>query len=738
MIRRINADQRERGAKQMSSGTVCVQCAVAVDAAYTYLVPDGLSLSAGDIVVVPLGPRKVLGCVWNEDPGEVSASKLRAVEGLVDVPPLRKNLMDFVDWVSRYTLSERGMVLKMVLRSSDVLAAEKPVTGVSWAGLVPERMTPGRERVMEKLGEQAVWPKSALADVAGVSAAVVDGLVSAGVLEKVDLNLRPVIEQPDADHAINDLSEAQRAAADKLAETVRDQSFAVTLLDGVTGSGKTEVYFEAIAETLKAGKQALVLLPEIALTQDLLQRFARRFGAAPGEWHSGVSGRARARVWQGVARGEVQVVCGARSALFLPFADLGMIVVDEEHDPAFKQEDRATYHARDMAVKRGHIGGFPVILSSATPSVESRANADAGRYGRISLPERFGGAAMPDIDLLDMRQDAPESGRFLAPRLVEAISKACEAGQQSLVFLNRRGYAPLTLCRRCGFRFECPNCTAWLVEHRFRNKLLCHHCGFEKPVPPACPSCEAPDSLVACGPGVERIAEELVDRFPDQRIAVLSSDLVPGVKAMRTLLAEIARGHADIVIGTQLVAKGHNFPLMSVVGVVDADVALQNADPRAAERTFQILSQVVGRAGRAGNAAHAYIQTYVPENPVLQAIAAGDREAFYERELDVRRKAGMPPFGRLAALIVSARERDLANQYARALKHAAPGADHVDVLGPAEAPIAMIRGRYRVRLLAHSTRAFDLSDWVRQWLSRAPKPTGGLRVQVDIDPVSFL
>ena len=722
----------------MTAKTISVQCAVAVDQAYTYSVPGGMDLKPGDIVTVPLGPREALGCVWDEPVGDVNPAKLRAVTGRIDVPPLRPKLMEFVDWVAKYTLAERGMVLKMVLRSSDVLAAEKPVTGVVWHGELPERMTPARTRVVEHLREQSVWPKSALADVSGVSPGVIDGLIEAGVLERTDLTLRPVIKAPDPEHAVNDLNEVQAEAAALMAGKVRDGEFSVSLLDGVTGSGKTEVYFEAIAEALREGRQALVLLPEIALTQDFLERFARRFGAAPGEWHSGVSGRARARVWQGVASGEVRVVAGARSALFLPFADLGLIVVDEEHDPAFKQEDRVTYNARDMAVKRGHIGGFAIILSSATPSVESRANADAGRYTHVKLPERFGGAAMPGVKLLDMRSDGPERGHFLAPALTAAIAQACEAGQQSLVFLNRRGYAPLTLCRRCGFRFECPQCTAWLVEHRFRRKLMCHHCGHERPVPPACPNCQAPDSLVACGPGVERIAEELVALFPDQRIAVLSSDLVPGIRAMRTLLAEIAKGQADIVIGTQLVAKGHNFPLMSVVGVVDADVALQSADPRAAERTFQILSQVVGRAGRDGTPAQAFIQTYVPDNPVLKAIAAGDREAFYARELEARSKAGMPPFGRLAALIVSGRDRNGVQAYAKLLRRAAPRVAETEILGPAEAPIAMIRGRYRMRLLARSARHVDLSAIVRNWLENGPKPTGGIRVQADIDPVSFL
>jgi primosomal protein N' (replication factor Y) len=655
--------------------TVTVQCAVMVPGAYTYRVPAHLSgqLVPGDIVEVPLGPRATLGCVWDELSGDVDPRKLRDVSAKLDLHPIRPELRALVDFVARYTLAERGMVLKMVLRAADALHAEKPVSGVSWTGALPGRETPARSKVLAQLEEQPVWPKRALADVAGVSPAVIAGLIEADVLEAIDLAAPRPYRDPDPEFGTVDLASAQREAADKISEAIGAGAFSALLLDGVTGSGKTEVYFEGLAEAFRKGRQGLVLMPEIALTQDFLDRFERRFGTRPGEWHSGIAGGLRAKVWRGVASGEVRVVVGARSALFLPFCDLGLIVVDEEHDGAYKQEDRAAYNARDMAVKRGALEGIPVVLASATPSLESRVNADQGRYTHLSLPSRFGGAGMPDVRLVDMREDAPEAGRFLSPVLIDALTAALKAGQQSLVFLNRRGYAPLTLCRKCGFRFECPDCSAWLVEHRFRGKLICHHCGFDRAVPPACPSCGADESLVPCGPGVERIAEELHDRFPDARIAVLSSDLVPGIKALRRLLSEIARGKADIVIGTQLVAKGHHFPNMTVVGVIDADLALNGADPRAAERTFQILEQVVGRAGRvAGGAeANAFIQTYAPDNPVLTAIAAGDREGFYARETAIRSQSGMPPFGRLAALIVSGKDRASTEAYARAIGRAA-------------------------------------------------------------------
>ena len=744
----------------VSAGTVTVQCAVMVPGAYSYRVPADLAgrLSPGDIVEVPLGPRTVLGCVWDTEPDAVDPKKLRDVLSRLDLRPIRAELRALVDFVSRYTLAERGMVLKMVLRAADALQAEKPVAGVRWTGTYPQRETAARNRVMAHLAEQPVWPKRALSDVAGVSPAVIAGLIEADVLEAIDLAAPRPFRDPDPGFSTVDLTDPQRQAALAVEEAVKAQAFRTLLLDGVTGSGKTEVYFEGLAEALRQGRQALVLMPEIALTQDFLDRFERRFGSRPGEWHSGVAGGMRAKVWRGVASGAVRVVVGARSALFLPFADLGLIVVDEEHDGAYKQEDRIAYNARDMAVKRGHLERIAVVLASATPSLESRVNADQGRYEHLRLPARFGGAGMPDVRLVDMREHAPETGRFLSPVLVDALGSAIEAGQQSLVFLNRRGYAPLTLCRKCGFRFECPDCSAWLVEHRFRGKLICHHCGHDRPVPPACPNCGAEDALVPCGPGVERIAEELADRFPGARIAVLSSDLVPGIKAMRRLLQDIARGKADIVIGTQLVAKGHHFPNMTVVGIVDADLALNSADPRAAERTFQILEQVVGRAGRvAGGAqAQAHVQTYAPDNPVLQAIAAGDREGFYARETAIRERSGMPPFGRLAALVVSGKDRALTEAYARAMArsaHSGPGTgtgtgtgpgtrsdgdDPLRVLGPVEAPIAVIRGRYRFRLLARSPRNYDLPARLRQWIAQAPKPTGSLRVHIDVDPMSFL
>jgi primosomal protein N' (replication factor Y) len=527
-------------------------------------------------------------------------------------------------------------------------------------------------------------------------------------------------------------------AADALAAAVTQGGFSVTLLDGVTGSGKTQVYLEAASAALRRGRQALVLIPEIALTSQFLDRFADRFGVRPAEWHSQLSPRLRERTWRAVATAEVSVVAGARSALFLPYADLGLIVVDEEHDGAYKQEDGVRYHARDMAVVRAREAAVPIVLVSATPSLETEVNARRGRYARLHLPERFGGAHLPGIEPIDLRTEGPPRGRFIAPRLAEAVKTAVERGGQALLFLNRRGYAPLTLCRQCGHRMACPNCDAWLVDHRFRRRLVCHHCGFSLPPPAQCPQCQAPDSLVAVGPGVERLAQEASELFAGSRILVLSSDLVESVERLRAELDDMAAGRFDIVIGTQLVAKGHHFPKLNLVGVVDADLGLANGDPRAAERTFQLLHQVVGRAGREEGPGIGYLQTHQPEHPVLRALVAGDREAFYASEIALREKTQYPPFGRLASLLVSAGERAVAEGYARRLAAAAPHAAEVRVLGPAEAPLAVIRGRHRFRILVKASRGFDLSAWLRRWMAAAPKRKGNLKLEIDVDPQSFL
>ncbi|MHA6642908.1 primosomal protein N' [Mesorhizobium sp. A623] len=705
---------------------------------YTYAVPNGMRVVPGSIVRVPLGSRQVAGIVWDGVVENIDAKKLRPIEQVFDCPPITEPMRRFVDWVAHYTLSPPGMVARMLLRAPEAFDPEPWTEGLQRTLSEPDRMTAARARALETAEGGLAWTRSGLAHAAGVSSTVIDGLKAQGVFETVMIPPRPVVVPPDPTYAAPDLMPDQQAAADMLRAGVERGAFGVTLLDGVTGSGKTEVYFEAVAAALARGKQVLILLPEIALTHAFLERFQDRFGAKPGEWHSDLAPRMREKVWRQLAEGTLKVVAGARSALFLPFKDLGLIVVDEEHDPAYKQEDRVFYNARDMAVVRAHIGGFPVVLASATPSVESRVNAAQGRYERAVLSGRFAEAALPQLQAVDMRRAPPARGGFLSPILIAAMRQTLEREEQSLLFLNRRGYAPLTLCRVCGHRFGCPVCSAWLVEHRFRGQLVCHHCGHNERRPDACPECGTFDHLVACGPGVERIAEEVVSHFPDARTIVLSSDMLGGVRRLRLELEAIAKGEADIVIGTQLVAKGHNFPNMTLVGVVDADLGLANGDPRAAERTFQLLSQVTGRAGRTGKKSLGLLQTYQPEHPVMRAIVSGNADAFYEREVAERERAVLPPFGRLAGIIVSAASRAEAEGHARGLRQAAPQAGDIFVLGPAEAPLSLLGGRYRFRLLIQGEKRADMQGFVTAMLAAGPKVRGSVRVQVDIDPQSFL
>jgi primosomal protein N' (replication factor Y) len=646
-------------------------------------------------------------------------------------------LRKLFDWLAWYTLAPRGSALALGLRVPEQ-RPEVPRVGVRLANRVPARMTAARRRVLEAAADGLTWSKRELADAAAVSASVIDGLIDEGALETLALAPDSVAKTPNPGFAQAELSEQQLEAARAVCAALREAPPPVILLEGVTGSGKTEVYFEAVAEALRAGKQVLILMPEIALTAQFLERFAGRFGVPPAVWHSGVSGRRRERLHAGIATGEVRVVAGARSALFLPFAQLGLIVVDEEHETAYKQEDGVHYHARDMAVVRGKLEGATVILASATPSLESRVNATRGRYRRIVLPERFGGRVMPEIRAVDLKRETMPRGRFISPTLAFAVEDTLARGEQALLFLNRRGYAPLTLCRACAYRYECPNCSAWLVEHRFRRALVCHHCGHIERTPEACRSCGSVDSLVSCGPGVERIAEEVTELFPGRRSIVLSSDFPGGAERLRAELAAVAAGEFDLVIGTQLVAKGHNFPFMTLVGVLDADLGLASGDPRASERTFQVLQQVTGRAGRGEKPGRALVQTWQPTHPVIAALVSGDAERFYREEARAREMAGLPPFGRLAAIVVSAAEREAAEAHARGMAQVAHPPPGVTVLGPAEAPLAVIRGRHRFRLLVRTEREVDLQRYLRDWLTRCPKVRGSVRAIIDVDPQSFL
>ncbi|HYB09610.1 MAG TPA: primosomal protein N' [Alphaproteobacteria bacterium] len=709
--------------------------------AYDYAIPDGIEPASGDFLRVPLGSREVIGVAWGEATGEVGSHRLKPILGRLDAPLMPEVMRRFVEWVAHYTLSPPGAVLRMAMSVSAALESPKAQIAYRRAAGEPEalglRLTPGRARVLAILADGPPRHPLELAREAGVSPAVVKSLAQSGVIEQVELPARTPFDVPDISRAGVAHTPDQLIAVDALRARVEAGGYSVTLLDGVAGSGKTEVYFEAIAATLAAGRQALVLVPEIALTSQWLARFRNRFGVEPAQWHSDLSASQRRITWRAIAEGRVQVLVGARSALFLPFPRLGLIVVDEEHDHSFKQEDGVIYHARDMAVVRARLGDHPIVLASATPSLETIENVRQGRYSIVKLPDRHGGAVLPEIKLIDMRLDPPPRQSWLSPTLRAALAETLEAKEQAMLFLNRRGYAPLTLCRSCGHRMQCPQCTAWLVEHRLAGKLQCHHCGFSTILPAACPACHAPANFAACGPGVERLAEEFRSLHPDARVAIVASDTLGGPEAIAELVRQVAEHEIDVLIGTQIVAKGHHFPMLTLVGVVDADLGLDGGELRAAERTYQLLAQVAGRAGRAMLPGRVFLQTYRAEHPVMQALIGSDREGFLAAEAEARQRGGWPPFGRLAALIVSGPYEDTVDRTARALARKAPHGEGIEVLGPAPAPLALLRGRFRRRLLLKTRRGANIQAYLRRWLDSVEVPSS-VRVQVDIDPYSFL
>jgi primosomal protein N' (replication factor Y) len=701
---------------------------------FDYAEPGGMELALGQIVAVPLGPRNVAGVVVGLRDAAGGNRPLKPVIDVLDAPSLPRGTLEFIDWAARYAVDSPGQPLAIVLRGLRS-PRSKPERRLVSSTDPPLRMTAARRRVLE-MAVQPMKPLE-LARSAGVSSGVVKALADLGALRWITVEDIRVASAPAPE--VSQLNASQAAAADALSATVRSGVFSVTMLDGVTGSGKTEVYLEAAATALAEadGVQVLILLPEIALTQAVIDRVAKRFGSLPAEWHSGVSPPRRRQVWEDVAHGRARIVVGARSALFLPFAKLRLIIVDEEHDGSYKQEDGFIYHARDLAVSRGKIEAAAVVLASATPSLETLFNAQLGRYRWLKLADRHGAASMPQIDLVDMRETPPEPGQWLSPPLAKAVAETLGRGEQALLFLNRRGYAPVVLCKACGERMKAPDSDSWLVEHRYSGRLVCHLTGFSMPRPARCPHCGATDSLVSIGPGVERVEEEARLRFPDARLAVFSSDTVTNAAAARTLIQGMTEGAFDILVATQGAAKGHNFPNLTLVGIVDADLGLRGGDPRAAERTFQLLTQVSGRAGRHARRGRALVQTWTPDHPVMQAIAAGDRDGFVAVELAEREAAGLPPFGRLAALIVSGVDNGVVEAHAMHMASVAPNAVGVEVFGPADAPLALVRGQRRKRFLVRADRSVDLQGFLAAWRARM-RPTSTVRVTIDVDPYSFL
>ncbi len=697
----------------------------------------------GELVRVPFGREVHVGVVWKKGKSSnLDESKIKPIMERINFPPLSAELRKFIEFVSGYNMAFAGQVLKMVLSVRQVFDDPKMTVLYELSGktLAEAKLknSDARWRVMDFL-KFAPFNRQDIAAGAGVGQSVIKAMIDAGVLRPVLIEDKKEFEKPNAAYKKVNLTDEQKEAAVQLVGEIGN-GFNVTLLDGVTGSGKTEVYFEAVARALELGQQVLILVPEIGLTSQWLGRFERRFGVKPAKWHSALGNRERIDTWKAVIEGRAKVLVGARSALFLPYQNLGLIVVDESHDQSFKQEDAVNYQGRDMAIVRAKYEQIPIILSTATPDLETVVNVEEGKYDIVELKSRFAAAVLPEIKIIDLKQDKPVRGSWgvswLAPTLANALKENLERHEQSMLFLNRRGYAPLVICRDCGHRIQCPNCTAWLTEHRRVGNLVCHHCGYVTPIPKECPECHSETGLTACGPGVERVAEEVKFRFPTARVKILSSDITTNFAEVSQVIHEMEEGNVDILIGTQILAKGHHFPSLTLVGIVDADLGLMGSDLRASERTFQLLSQVAGRAGRGEKKGTVYLQTLYPENAVLQALVENNREKFLALEKKTRRLLKMPPFGKLAAVIVSGPNQEETEKTALWLGQTAPNNEFVSTLGPAPAPIFMLRNKFRYRLLLKTAKNIRIQDVLRDWLKRIKIP-GRVRVEVDIDPYSF-
>lgn len=714
------------------------------DDVFDYSGDDGLVI--GQMVEVSFGREDLVGVIWKiGQTANIALSKIKPIKSVINLPKLTQPMMAFIQKTAQYNLAPLGLVLKMVLGLKSNQLPKQKITlyglNIKNENLEGIRIMETRKAVFDFLSNGFEAEKEQIVNATGASDAVISAMIKHGFLYK-----KEVLVNEDADEQIVNLSKPtqltseQQSAADILVRKVNN-GFSATLLDGVTGSGKTEVYFEAVAAALALGKQVLVLVPEISLTSQWLRRFELRFGVTPFIWHSEVGVKDKAKTWKAVALNKAKVVVGARSALFLPFADLGIIVVDESHDHSFKQESLVTYQGRDMAVLRAHLEKIPVILSTATPDLETLVNVEEGKYDCVRLTKRFAKAVLPEIKIIDLKKDKPQKGpwgvSFLAPTLVKELNHNLQKGEQSMLFLNRRGYAPLLICRDCGYRIQCPHCTAWLAEHRITGELICHHCGFKMFTPKRCPECGSEDGLTACGPGVERIAEEVRNRFPQARTAILSSDITTNYKQISDVIHRTAQKEVDILIGTQILAKGHNFPDLTLVGVVDADLGLLGTDLRSSEQTFQLLEQVSGRAGRGEKKGTVYLQTLYPDNLVLQAVIEHDRDKFVEIEKSSRRLLHMPPYGKLAALIVSSTNQQAAEAAAYYLGKCAPNTELIETLGPAPAPMNLLRGRYRYRLLLKTARNVNIQNVLKKWLAMV-KIKSNVRVDVDVNPYSFM
>lgn len=715
-----------------------------VNAGYDYRLTGPATL--GQFVACRVMNRPYIGVVWGFGDSGLPAEKIKDVSAVYDA---RLAITD-LQWIAKmsgWTLMTPGAVLRLIVNVPDAFSPPKmeQLYGLNITDAV--RMTASRQAVADAFASNDNEPMSAtdVQNIARVSPSVVRTLISGGILVPKEQRARPTEYNSPEYHDCGNivLNPEQQSAADVIGAAIDRGGFSVHLLDGITGSGKTQVYFDAAWRAYSRGGSVLLMMPEIALTAQFMHRFAARFGAAPVVWHSNLTAARRREIWRGVLRGEIRMVVGTRSALFLPWQNLGLIVVDEEHDTSYKQEDMGNYHARDMAVLRGKIAGFPVVLASATPSAETLQNVASGKYQVLRLTSRVGGAQLPKIETIDLRENRPEpyqvsdvlNNGFLSVPLCNAISDTIAAHRQVMLFINRRGFAPIVQCKKCGWVAGCPDCSVGMTYHRAVGKLLCHMCGRTAPMPTKCPDCGGDVSMR--GAGLEKIAEEVSVRFPSARVALMSSDTISTRQSLERIVAKMESGEIDIVIGTQILAKGHHFPNLTLVGVVDADMGLFGTDFRAAEHTFQQLFQVAGRAGRGEFPGRVLLQTYQPQHPVLCAICAGDRDAFMAADMASRQSAKMPPFGQLIAVIVECQREDALKKYCAGLAAAAPCAPGVKIMGPIAAGVYQIRNWYRMRFLVMGGPTTLLQPVVAHWL-RAIKQPANMRVKVDVNPQNFM
>ena len=720
-----------------------------VNAGYDYRLNADAEL--GNFVRVSVMNRPYIGVVYGIGDSGLPESKIKSVSEVFDFG-LSVEDLQWIQKMSEWTLMTPGAVLRLIINVPDAFLPPRIEPLYTFKHDDKIRMTEARQSVADAFAsnDNEAMSVSDIQNISHVSSSVVRTMIKNGTLVLSDSRAK---EQKSFIYQYKDmgtvkLNEEQSKAADVIGNAIEEGGFAVYLLDGITGSGKTQVYFDSAWRAYQKGKSVLLMMPEIALTAQFMSRYEHRFGAPPVVWHSNLTAARRREIWRGVSRGEIKMVVGTRSALFLPWQNLGLIVIDEEHDGSYKQEDMGNYHARDMAVLRAKIAGFPVVLASATPSAETLENVAVGKYSRLKLTSRFGGATLPTIETIDIRQnrpvgynlpdeegDAPVRTGYLSPDLCSAMQDTLSAGQQVMLFINRRGFAPIVQCKKCGWVSTCPDCSVGMTYHKHLNKLLCHMCGRMSALPEKCPNCG--DAVSMRGAGLEKIQEEVNVKFPNAKTALVSSDTMMSRQALERLVGKMERGEIDVVIGTQILAKGHHFPNLTLVGVVDADMGLFGTDFRAAEHTFQQLFQVAGRAGRGEIPGKVLMQTYQPDHPVLQAICAGDRDNFMASDMAARRTAKMPPYGQLIAIIIEAEKESVLKKFCSVLSDAAPSANGVKIMGPIAAQVYQIRNWYRMRFLVAGDVRSNLQAVVKHWMGKVKVPAN-VRVKIDVSPQNFM